>query len=136
MAEEPRNDMKSAILVQDLLFDVDQVPVEAVIGSNGNTRRIAIPGKKALVNQRTGHILGVVSRDYRVVANQEEVSLARDVCGQAFPGLLPPEWETGRAAAPRTLMKGMKRKQLNDDGNTLPSIRHKPTGFLDGSRLS
>ena len=45
--------MKHTHSVQDLLFDVDQVPVEAVVGSNGSTRRISIPGKKALVNKFT-----------------------------------------------------------------------------------
>ena len=95
--------MKHETSVQNLLFDVDQVPVEAVVGSNGNTRRISIPGKKALVNKRSGHVLGVVSRDYRVVTNQEAVSLARDVCEKAFPGLSSVEWEAKRAAAPRTL---------------------------------
>jgi hypothetical protein len=95
--------MEPEISVQDLLFGVDQVPVEAVIGTNGHTRRITIPGKKALVNQRTGHILGVVSRDYRVVTNQEAVALAREACGIAFPGISPMEWEAKRASAPRTL---------------------------------
>jgi hypothetical protein len=68
--------MKPEISFQDLLFGVDQVPVEAVLGTNGHTRRICIHGKKAQVNQMTGHILGVVSRDYRVVTNQEAVDLA------------------------------------------------------------
>lgn len=95
--------MKHTPSVQDLLFDVDQVPVEAVVGSNGSTRRISIPGKKALVNKLTGLVLGVVSRDYRVVTNQEAVNLARDVCEKAFPGLSSVEWEAKRAAAPRTL---------------------------------
>ena len=95
--------MKREISVQDLLFDVDQVPVEAVIASDQSIRRIAIPGKKALVNKQTGHVLGVVSRDYRVVTNQEAVNMARDVCGHAFPGLSTVEWEAKRAAAPRTL---------------------------------
>ena len=95
--------MKPNPTVEDLLFDVDQVAIEAVVGSNGSTRSISIPGKKALVNQRTGLVLGVVSRDYRVVTNQEAVNLARDVCQQAFPGLLSVEWEAKRAAAPRTL---------------------------------
>jgi hypothetical protein len=89
--------------VQDLLFDVEQVPIEAVLGSNGNTRRISIPGKKALVNKLTGLVLGVVSRDYRVVTNQEAVNLAQEVCEKAFPGLSSVEWEAKRAAAPRTL---------------------------------
>jgi len=95
--------MKLNPTVQDLLFGVDQVPVEAVFSSNGSTRRISIPGKKALVNKLTGLVLGVVSRDYRVVTNQEAVNLARDVCEKAFPGLSSVEWEAKRASAPRTL---------------------------------
>ncbi len=95
--------MKPNPTVEDLLFDVDQVAIEAVVGSNGSTRRISIPGKKALLNQRTGLLLGVVSRDYRVVTNQEAVKLAQEVCEKAFPGLSTVEWEAKRAAAPRTL---------------------------------
>jgi hypothetical protein len=95
--------MKRQTSVQNLLFDVDQVPVEAVIGTSGHTRRINIPGKKALIHQGTGHVLGVVGRDYRVVTNREAVSLAQEVCGKAFPGLSSIEWEAKRASAPRTL---------------------------------
>lgn len=95
--------MKRETSVQNLLFDVDQVPVEAVIGTNGHTRRINIPSKKALIHQGTGNVLGVVGRDYRVVTNREAVNLAQEVCGKAFPGLSSVEWEAKRAAAPRTL---------------------------------
>jgi hypothetical protein len=95
--------MKHQSSVHDLLFDVDQVAIEAVVGSNGSTRRISIPGKKALVNQLTGLVLGVVSRDYRVVTNQEAVNMARDVCEKAFPGLSSVECEAKRASAPSTL---------------------------------
>ena len=79
--------MKPEISIQDLLFGVDQVPVEAVVGTNGHTRRITIPGKKALINKLSGQVLGVVSRDYRVVTNQEAVNLAREACRIAFPGV-------------------------------------------------
>jgi hypothetical protein len=95
--------MKPDIAIADLLFGVAQVPVEAVIGTDGHTRRLTIPGKKALINQHTGQVLGVVSRDYRVVTNQEAVDLAREACGIAFPGISPLEWEAKRASAPRTL---------------------------------
>ena len=40
--------MKTDVSIQDLLFGVDQVPVEAVIGTNGHTRRITIPRKKMI----------------------------------------------------------------------------------------
>lgn len=95
--------MKRETSVQNLLFEVDQVPVETVLGTNGHTRRIHIPGKKALIHQGTGHVLGVVGRDYRVVTNREAVHLAQEVCEKAFPGLSSVEWEAKRAAAPRTL---------------------------------
>jgi hypothetical protein len=103
--------MKRETSVQNLLFDVDQVPVEAVLGTNGHTRRINIPGKKALIHQGTGNVLGVVGRDYRVVTNREAVHLAQEVCGKAFPGLSSVEWEAKRAAAPRTLSYRMTRSE-------------------------
>jgi hypothetical protein len=95
--------MKPDISIQDMLFGVDQVPVEAVIGTNGHTRRITIPGKKALINQHSGQVLGAVSRDYSVITNQKAVDLAREACGIAFPGVSPMEWAAKRASAPRTL---------------------------------
>ena len=95
--------MKHQTTVQELLFDVDQVPIEAIIGTNDQTHRVRIPGKKALINKHTGSVLGVVSQDYRVVTNQEAVNLAYEVCSHAFPGISPVEWEAKRASAPRTL---------------------------------
>lgn len=46
MAARTRLHMKHETSVQNLLFDVDQVPVEAVVGSNGDTRHISIPPAK------------------------------------------------------------------------------------------
>ena len=89
--------------IKDLLFAVDTAPVEAVIKRDAGEHRVSIPGKKALLNSLTGDVLGVVSRDYRVVTNQEAVDLAQQVCQQAFPGISAVEWEPKRAAAPRTL---------------------------------
>jgi hypothetical protein len=95
--------MKTVVSLEDLLLGVTSVPVETVLGTNGSTRRVLIPGKNALVNQDSGCILGVVSREYRVITNQEAVNLAREVCENAFPGLALVEWDAKRAFAPRTL---------------------------------
>jgi hypothetical protein len=95
--------MSREIAIRDLLFDVNEVPVEAVLGRGKDVRRISVPGKKALINELTGQVLGVVGRDYRVVTNREAIEFAREVCGKAFPGLDAIEWEAKRAAAPRTL---------------------------------
>ncbi len=91
--------MSRDISVESLLFGVEQVPIEAV-GARG---RVLVPGKKALLNAANGMVLGVVSRDYKVVTNQEAVQIAREVCAKAFPGIAPLEWEAKRASAPRTL---------------------------------
>jgi hypothetical protein len=95
--------MSRDIAVESLFFGVEQVPVEAVANQNGKERRIVVPGKKALLNAASGMVLGIVSRDYRVVTNQEAVEIAREVCAKAFPGIAPLEWDAKRASAPRTL---------------------------------
>ena len=74
--------MKHTITVQDLLFDVAQVPVEAVVGTNGNPCRISIPGKKALIHKVTGHVLGVVSQ-------RDLTSNGGSRHGKPFPRVIP-----------------------------------------------
>lgn len=95
--------MSRAISLHDVFFDVEQVPIEAVARQGTDKRRVPIPSKKALLHGFTGTVLGVVSRDYRVVTNKEAVDMAKKVCERAFPGISPAEWEPKRAAGPRTL---------------------------------
>jgi hypothetical protein len=95
--------MSRDITVDSLFFGVEQLPVEAVANLNGKERRIVVPGKKALLNAANGTVLGIVSRDYRVVTNAEAVEIAREVCAKAFPGIAALEWDASRASAPRTL---------------------------------
>jgi hypothetical protein len=95
--------MGEPLEVEDLMFKVDVAPIEAVLGDNSEKRRIPVHHKKALLHAGTGAVLGVVSRDYRVVTNREAVKLAFDVCQRAFPGLSGAEWEPQRASAPSTL---------------------------------
>lgn len=84
------------------LFQVSEAPVEAVVPINGAQRRIAIHGRKALVDEQTGRILGVVSRDYQLITNARAVELAREVAARAFPDVTASEWQLGRAAGPKT----------------------------------
>lgn len=95
--------MSREIPVDALMFGVAEVPIEAVVKTGETIRNITVPGKKALIHKGTDKILGVVSRNYRVVTNQEAVNIAMEVCGKAFPGITAAEWEPKRAAAPRTL---------------------------------
>jgi hypothetical protein len=95
--------MSREIAVNLLLFDVAEVPIEAVVKTGETIRNITVPGKKALIHEGTGRILGVVSRNYRVVTNREAVNIAMEVCAKAFPGITAAEWEPKRASAPLTL---------------------------------
>ena len=95
--------MSRDIAVDSLFFSVEQVPIEAVANQDGKERRIVVPGKKALLNAANGTVLGIVSREYKVVTNPEAVQIAREVCAKAFPGIAPLEWDANRASAPRTL---------------------------------
>lgn len=97
--------MKPEITLQEVLFEITEAPIEVQVTRQGFSQRIIVPGKKALIHQENDHVLGIVGRDYRVVTNREAVELAREVCGQAFPGLSLQEWQAKRVAAPRTLSR-------------------------------
>ncbi len=95
--------MSREIPVDALMFGVAEVPIEAIVKTRETIRNITVPGKKALIHEGTDKILGVVSRNYRVVTNREAVNIAMEVCAKAFPGITAAEWEPKRASAPITL---------------------------------
>lgn len=88
--------------LKPLLFEVDEVPVQALWGGDG-TKALPISTKKALINRSTGKVLGVVGRDYHVVTNQQAIDMAFEVCASAFPGLDPSEWTVFRHATVKSL---------------------------------
>ena len=58
--------MSREIPVDALMFGVAEVPIEAVVKTGETFRNITVPGKKALIHEGTGKILGVVIRQKRV----------------------------------------------------------------------
>ena len=93
----------SAIDLQALIFEVDEVPVEAVVTGSSVTYRQRVHSNKALVHRPSGRVLGVVGRDYHVVTNQKAIDLARKVAVAVFPDWSEEEWQVRRATGPRTL---------------------------------
>lgn len=89
--------------VDDVLFDVQEAPIDAVLKSGKHPERVRVRGKKALLHAESHAVLGVVSAGYRVVSNREALDLALAVCRQAFPCVAASEWIPTRVAAPRTL---------------------------------
>lgn len=88
--------------INDVLFPVDEHPVFASITERGAERKLAVPNKKALVNRNKNRVLGIVSRGYRMVSNQEALDFAYKCCRAVFPETLPGEWGVNAVDAPST----------------------------------
>ena len=79
--------------LDDVLFPVEEYPVFVMVRDASGERRLAAPGKKAIVNIASQRVLGVVSRDYRLVTNQEALEWAYECCRCVFPNTNPAEWD-------------------------------------------
>jgi len=88
--------------LDDILFPVEEHPVFVSAYADTKERRIPVPNKKALVNTRNYRVLGVVSRDYRLVTNREALNLAYQCCVTVFPETKPGEWQVEASDAPQT----------------------------------
>src|ERR1039458_9121901 len=88
--------------LDDVLFPVEEHPVFVSFTEKGNERRLAVPEKKAIVNRNTSRVLGIVSRDYRLVSNQEALDMAHKCCEKVFPDTKPSEWDVKKTDAPNT----------------------------------
>ena len=88
--------------INDVLFPVDEHPVFVSVTDKGAERRLTVPEKKALVNRKSNRVLGIVSRGYRLVSNQEALDLAYKCCRTIFPETLPGEWGVNAIDAPST----------------------------------
>jgi hypothetical protein len=88
--------------LDDMLFPVKEHPVFVSVLADSGERRLPVPDKKAIVNTKTNQVLGIVSREYRLVTNQEALEWAYQCCQTAFPNTKPGEWEVKAADAPGT----------------------------------
>ena len=88
--------------LKDVLFPVEEHPVFVAVPNESGERRIVAPGKKAIVNLASQRVLGVVSRDYRLVTNQEALDWAYECCRCVFPDTNPAEWEVSATDGPST----------------------------------
>ena len=88
--------------LDDVFFPVQEHPVFASIRNNTGENRIAIPQKKAIVNLKSGKVVGVVGSGYRLVSNREALEMASKCCQSVFPETKPGEWRVRATDAPAT----------------------------------
>ena len=78
------------------MFPVEEHPVFARVETGGGVRALPVPDKKAIVDVRSGRVVGIVGRDYRLVSNRQALDWAVQCCKTVFPETKPVEW-TARA---------------------------------------
>ena len=88
--------------LKDVLFPVEEYPVFVVMPDESGERRLPAPGKKAIVNLASQRVLGVVSRDYQLVTNQEALAWAYECCRCVFPDTNQAEWDVSATDGPST----------------------------------
>lgn len=72
-------------ILEEVLFDVDIVDLQTSGNLFGRYRGISVPSHKALLNQKTGEVLSVVSKNYRVLTNREALELGKKAFHDLFP---------------------------------------------------
>ena len=88
--------------LDDVLFPVEEHPVFAIVMDGASERRLPVRDKKAIVNAKSGAVLGIVSRGYRLVSNREALEMALQCCRAVFPETKASEWEVKATDAPGT----------------------------------
>jgi len=88
--------------VNDLLFPVKEHSVFVEIPNGKTKQRVDVRDKKAIVNSNNNRVLGIVSRRYRLVTNQQALDWAFECCETVFPETKPVEWQVTAADAPGT----------------------------------
>lgn len=86
-------------VLEDLYFPVLEKPV--YVESRPGAMK-EVPGRKALVNEKSGRVLSVVSDKYEVVHNKRAFELAQICSAKAFPTTDPDRWGVFRIEAAAT----------------------------------
>lgn len=84
--------------LDDVLFPVTMAPLFARVGG----REVPVSDSQAIVQGRTGRVLGVVGREYRLVTHGQALDLAFECAHAAFPETRPGEWQVAAVDAPST----------------------------------
>lgn len=88
--------------LEDILFPIEQHPVFVRAKTDKGERRLSVPHKMAIVAKPSWRVLGIVSRSYRLVHNEEALAMAYECCRAVFPETKPSEWGVEAADAPAT----------------------------------
>ncbi len=95
---------KTAKNLNEVLFDVklQNVYSNFVNPKTFVNQSVNAPNLKSIVNQETGQIISVVSRDYRLVSNKEALQMGKQLFSQIYPQTKMDELVPFKVVAPAT----------------------------------
>jgi hypothetical protein len=82
----------------EILFPVALAPLHVRL----DTREVPVNDSRAVVDTRSGRVLGVVGRGYRLVTHEQALELAFECARAAFPETKPAEWQVDAVDATST----------------------------------
>ena len=88
--------------LEDVLFPVEEHPVAVLVRTESGLRTLPAPNRKAIVHVVDQRVLGIVSRDYRLVTNHQALAWAHECCRAVFPETAAAEWDVSAADGPAT----------------------------------
>ena len=95
--------MKTNDPIESWLFDVRRAPLFAVYpGKDGKPMQIPVWRRDALIAADTGEVVGIVGNGYKLLTNQDALSLCRTFCRAAFPDTGDSDWIFSAAYGPRS----------------------------------
>lgn len=118
--------------LEDVLFPVEEHPVFVAVRDESGERRLPAREKKAIVNVASQRVLGIVSREYRLVTNREALEWAYQCCRSVFPNTNAAEWDVTATDGPSTggycRIDLMHRTAALDFGDVRPGKRPEAFG--------
>lgn len=77
----------------DVLFDVELQPLYAEIKQPDkiSTKQVSVPNHFGVINQKSGRVLSVVGKDYRLISNEIALDLGKQLFRQLYPSVNPEE---------------------------------------------
>ena len=89
--------------IEDLMFPVELRPVYYTdTGCDGTRLQKKIPNSKVVVNRESGKPLGVVSKNYKLITNEEALEMGKQCCADLFGADVAGNIEVFNVNAPAT----------------------------------
>ena len=89
--------------IEDILFHVSTIPLYYDRVINDREEKHYVGNYKAIINLDTGNVISVVSKDYKLVANEKAIEYGKEAFKQLFNALDTSQMEIYNINTPEQL---------------------------------